>query len=364
MRLTENDIMGALLGLIDPYTGKSYVESKKVKVIQCDESNITLDVILAYPAISQMNTLQIAFQEALKSIAGKIAIHVHIKSQIIAHQVQRSVSLLPDIKNILIIASGKGGVGKSTTAANLAIALSQEGAKVGLLDADIYGPSQPLIMGLSEKKLPVSEGPLLLPLVAYGVQTISIGYLIKSDQAMIWRGPMISQALQQLLNSTAWGALDYLIIDTPPGTGDILLTLTQKVPITGAIIVTTPQDVALSSTNKGITMLNKVNIPLLGLVENMALHTCSQCGHVEHIFGQHRDKNLMEHVGLEILGSLPLETDIQVASDKGCPTVVSKPNSPSAQIYRDIALKAVAKIGEMPRDFSSKLPKVTVRNAT
>jgi ATP-binding protein involved in chromosome partitioning len=242
MRLTENDIMGALLGLIDPYTGKSYVESKKVKVIQCDESNITLDVILAYPAISQMNTLQIAFQEALKSIAGKIAIHVHIKSQIIAHQVQRSVSLLPDIKNILIIASGKGGVGKSTTAANLAIALSQEGAKVGLLDADIYGPSQPLIMGLSEKKLPVSEGPLLLPLVAYGVQTISIGYLIKSDQAMIWRGPMISQALQQLLNSTAWGALDYLIIDTPPGTGDILLTLTQKVPITGAIIVTTPKE--------------------------------------------------------------------------------------------------------------------------
>lgn len=363
MSLTENDIMGALLALVDPYTGKSYVESKKVKLIQCDENNLKLDVVLAYPVISQINAIQTAFQKALQPIAGKIAIHVNVKSQIIAHQVQRSVSLLPDIKNTLIIASGKGGVGKSTTAANLAIALSQEGAKVGLLDADIYGPSQPLIMGLSEKQLPVSEGPLLLPLIAYGVETISIGYLVKSDQAMIWRGPMISQALQQLLNSTAWGELDYLIIDTPPGTGDILLTLTQKVPITGAIIVTTPQDVALNSTNKGITMLNKVNIPLLGLVENMALHTCSQCGHVEHIFGQHRDKNLMSHVGLDLLGSLPLEADIQTAADKGCPTVVGN-KSQSAQIYRDIALKAVAKIGEMPRDFSSKLPKVTVRSAT
>jgi len=364
MSLTENDIMGALLALVDPYTGKSYVESKKVNLIQCDENNLKLDVVLAYPAMSQINAIQTAFQKALQTIASKVAIHVNVKSQIIAHQVQPSVSLLPAIKNTLIIASGKGGVGKSTTAANLAIALSQEGAKVGLLDADIYGPSQPLILGLSEKQLPVSEGPLLHPLIAYGVQTISIGYLVKSDQAMIWRGPMISQALQQLLNSTAWGELDYLIIDTPPGTGDILLTLTQKVPITGAIIVTTPQDVALSSTNKGITMLNKVNIPLLGLVENMALYTCSQCGHVDHIFGEHRDKNLMSHVGLDLLGSLPLEADIQIASDKGCPTVVSNPKSQSAQIYRDIALKAVAKIGEMPRDFSSKLPKVSVRSAT
>lgn len=359
--LTENDVVCAVKMLLDPLTGKPYVVPNAVQIVALDEQRLVLKVVLGYPALSQISSIGQTFETTLAPFAEGRKITIQIKSQIMAHQAQRGVSLLPAIKNIIIVASGKGGVGKSTVAVNLALALHLEGAKVGLLDADIYGPSLPLMLGLSGKNLPVSEGPLMQPLMAHGIEMVSIGLLVKSEQAMIWRGPMIAQALQQLLHSTAWGNLDYLVIDTPPGTGDILLTLTQKVPITGAIIVTTPQEIALNVTARGMTMLNKMNIPLLGFVENMALHTCSQCGHVEHIFGQYRDQSLAKDTPLDKLGSLPLEAGIQIASDQGCPVVITNPDSPSANIYRNIALRVAAKIAQMPRDFSSKLPKVTVR---
>ncbi|QQS16776.1 MAG: iron-sulfur cluster carrier protein ApbC [Neisseriales bacterium] len=359
--LTENAVLCAVKTLIDPLTGKPYIEPNAVQIVALNEQNLVLKVVLGYPALSQISSIYQIFETALVLFAGGRKITIQIKSQIMAHQAQRGLSLLPAIKNTIIVASGKGGVGKSTVAVNLALALHLEGAKVGLLDADIYGPSLPLMLGLSGKNLPVSEGPLMQPLMAHGIEIVSIGLLVKSDQAMIWRGPMIAQALQQLLHSTAWGNLDYLVIDTPPGTGDILLTLAQKVPITGAIIVTTPQEIALNITARGMTMLNKMNIPLLGFVENMAQHTCSQCGHVEHIFGQYHDQGLAQDAHFDKLGSLPLEAAIQAASDQGCPMVVANPDSPSANIYRDMALRVAAKIAQMPRDFSSKLPKVTVR---
>ena len=269
---------------------------------------------------------------------------------------------LKGVKNIVAVASGKGGVGKSTTAANLALALAQEGARVGLLDADIYGPSMPQMMGLVGQQPESDDGKTMHPLKAHGVQTMSIGFMIDVDSPMVWRGPMVTQALEQLLNQTNWDDLDYLVVDMPPGTGDTQLTLAQKVPVTGAIIVTTPQDIALIDARKGLKMFEKVGIPILGLVENMSIHICSKCGHEEHIFGHGGGEQMCKDYETEFLGALPLELAIREMADSGKPTVVGAPDSRTAEIYRTIARRVAVKVAERAKDMTHKFPNIVVQN--
>jgi ATP-binding protein involved in chromosome partitioning len=280
-----------------------------------------------------------------------------------AHAVQRGVQLLPGVKNIVAVASGKGGVGKSTTAVNLALALAAEGASVGLLDADIYGPSVPMMMGISGKP-DTSDGKTMEPMRNHGVQVMSIGFLVDADQAMIWRGPMATQALEQLLRQTNWQDLDYLVVDMPPGTGDIQLTLSQRVPMTGAVIVTTPQDIALLDARKGIKMFEKVGVPILGIVENMAVHVCTQCGHVEHIFGADGGRQIAAQYETEYLGAMPLALSIREQADSGRPTVVADPRGEFAGIYKALARKVAVAISAKNKDFSSKFPTITVSKDT
>jgi ATP-binding protein involved in chromosome partitioning len=321
--------------------------------------NVSFDVELGYPAKSQIPALRNALVAAAKGVAGVENVSVQITTRIVPHAVQRGVQLLPKVKNVVAVASGKGGVGKSTTAANLALALAAEGAQVGLLDADIYGPSQPMMMGIDAR--PESEdGKTMEPLENYGVQVMSIGFLVNPDDAMIWRGPMATQALEQLLRQTNWRDLDYLIVDLPPGTGDIQLTLSQRVPMTGAVIVTTPQDIALLDARKGIKMFEKVGVPILGIVENMAVHVCSNCGHTEHIFGEGGGRRLAEQYGADYLGGLPLDMKIRVQADGGKPTVVAEPDSDVAGIYKAVARQVAIKIAVKAKDFSSKFPTITV----
>ncbi|MFC3533893.1 iron-sulfur cluster carrier protein ApbC [Vogesella facilis] len=357
----DDDILAALGTLIDPDTGKPYRHAKGVSIAANDAQQLVLNVSLPYPAQSRFAAIRDEFLAALAPFAAGRQPQVNVSSQITSHSVQRGLSPLPGVKNIIAVSSGKGGVGKSTTAANLALALAAEGARVGILDADIYGPSQPLMMGLQGHKPEVNDGKLQ-PLLAYGVQTMSIGFLVDEDQAMVWRGPMVSQALQQLLNDTLWHELDYLVIDMPPGTGDVQLTLSQKVPVTGAIIVTTPQDIALLDAKKGLKMFEKVGVPVLGIVENMAMHVCSNCGHEEHIFGHGGAERMAEQYGVPVLGSLPLDLSIRLATDEGKPTVIAEPDGKLAARYQDIARKLAVKVGEKARDFSSKIPKIVIQN--
>ncbi|MDC7696442.1 iron-sulfur cluster carrier protein ApbC [Vogesella indigofera] len=360
MALTDTDILDAIADLIDEDTHKPY--RKGVSVQQNDAAHLNVRVALPYPAKSRFAAIAELFRERLAPLAGERKLSIDVVSEITSHSVQRGVPLLPGVKNIIAVSSGKGGVGKSTTAANLALALAAEGASVGILDADIYGPSQPLMMGLQGQKPEVIEGKLV-PLPAHGVQTMSIGYLVDEDQAMVWRGPMVSQALQQLLNDTLWNELDYLVIDMPPGTGDIQLTLSQKVPVTGAIIVTTPQDIALLDAKKGLKMFEKVGVPILGIVENMAMHVCSNCGHEEHIFGHGGADKMSAQYGVDVLGSLPLDLGIRLATDDGCPTVAAAPDSALAARYQQIARKVAVKVGDKARDFSGKFPKIVIQNS-
>lgn len=297
----------------------------------------------------------------LRAIPGVGNVSVSVTQKIVSHAVQRGVKLLPGVKNIIAVASGKGGVGKSTTAVNLALALAAEGATVGLLDADIYGPSQPQMLGITGR--PESpDGKSLAPMTAYGIQAMSIGFLIDVETPMVWRGPMVTSALEQLLTETRWDEVDYLVIDMPPGTGDIQLTLAQKVPVTGAVIVTTPQDIALLDARKGLKMFEKVGIPILGIVENMSLHTCSKCGHEEHIFGEGGGARMAADYDLEVLGSLPLAMQIREQADSGKPTVVSDPDGRVAEIYRDIARKVAVKIADKAKDMTAKFPSIVVQN--
>lgn len=358
----EQQMLDAVSGLIDPNTGKTYAAARAIRHPQAGADALALEVVLAYPAQSQLERVRAEFEAALTPLAAGRRVTVNVRSEILSHTVQRGLPLLPGVRNIVAVASGKGGVGKSTTAVNLALALAAEGARVGLLDADIYGPSQPLMMGLQGQRPETTDGKRIRPLVAHGVQTMSIGYLVDADQAMVWRGPMVSQALQQLLNDTEWDDLDYLVIDMPPGTGDVQLTLAQKVPVTGAVIVTTPQDIALLDARKGHTMFQKVGVPVLGLVENMAIHVCSQCGHAEHIFGEGGTQKMAADFGVEVLGSLPLDIAIRQAVDEGRPTLVADPDGAVAQVYKAIARRVAVKVGEKARDFSSKLPKIVVQN--
>lgn len=360
MPASDTDILNAIADLIDEDTGKPY--RKGVTVQQNDAAHLNLKVSLPYPAKSRFAAIAELFRTRLAPLAGERKLTVDVVSHITSHSAQRGVPLLPGVKNIIAVSSGKGGVGKSTTAANLALALAAEGASVGILDADIYGPSQPLMMGLHGQKPEIIDGKLI-PLPAHGVQTMSIGYLVDDDQAMVWRGPMVSQALQQLLNDTLWNELDYLVIDMPPGTGDIQLTLSQKVPVTGAIVVTTPQDIALIDAKKGLKMFEKVGVPILGIVENMAMHTCSNCGHEEHIFGHGGAEKMGEQYGVEVLGSLPLDLSIRQSTDQGCPSVIAEPDGAIAIRYQQIARKVAVKVGEKARDFSGKFPKIVIQNS-
>ncbi len=363
MAITAQHIQDALQGVVDPNTGKDFVSSKCVKNLQVQDGDVSFDVELGYPAKSQIPGFRKALIAAAKGLPGVENVSVNVTTKITSHAVQRGVQLLPSVKNIIAVASGKGGVGKSTTAVNLALALAAEGANVGILDADIYGPSQPMMMGIEGRPESV-DGQTMEPLENYGVQVISIGFLIDKDEAMIWRGPMATQALEQLLRQTNWKDLDYLIVDMPPGTGDIQLTLSQRVPMTGAVIVTTPQDIALLDARKGIKMFEKVGVPILGIVENMAVHVCSNCGHVEHIFGADGGKKMAAEYGMDYLGALPLKMQIREQADSGRPTVIADPDGEVAGLYKAVARQVAIKIAAKAKDFSSKFPTIKVSKDT
>ena len=363
MALTDKDIMDALKGVIDPNTNTDFVSGKCIRNLRVDGGAVRFDLEMSYPAHSQVPQFVEALSQAARSLPGVAQVDITPRLNVIAHAVQRGVQLLPGVKNIVAVASGKGGVGKSTTAANLALALASEGARVGLLDADIYGPSQPMMMGIEGK--PTSEdGKTMEPLENYGVQVMSIGFLVAQDEAMIWRGPMATQALEQLLRQTHWKDLDYLVVDMPPGTGDIQLTLSQRVPLTGAVVVTTPQDIALLDARKGIKMFEKVGVPILGIVENMAVHVCSQCGHAEHIFGVDGGRKMASEYGMDYLGALPLAMQIRVQADGGKPTVAADPDGDVAAIYKAVARKVAVAIAGKNKDFSSKFPTITISKNT
>ncbi len=360
---TNDDILAALKAVIDPNTGKDFVSTKSVKNLTVSEGDVAFDVELGYPAKSQIPGFRKALIAAAKGVAGVENVSCNVNIKITAHAAQRGVALMPTVKNIVAVASGKGGVGKSTTAVNLALALAAEGAKVGLLDADIYGPSQPMMMGIEGR--PESEdGQTMEPMENYGVQVMSIGFLVAQDEAMVWRGPMATQALEQLIRQTNWKDLDYLIVDMPPGTGDIQLTLSQRVPMTGAVIVTTPQDIALLDAKKGIKMFEKVGVPILGIVENMAVHICTKCGHTEHIFGEDGGKKMAAEYNMDYLGALPLDMQIRLQADNGRPTVVSDPDGDVAGIYKAIARQVAIKIAAKAKDFSSKFPSIKISKDT
>ena len=361
MSLTDADVRAALSQIVDPNTGKDLVAGKSARNIRVDGSDISVDVELGYPAKSQIDPIRREVIAKLRALPGAGNVSANVYQKIVAHAVQRGVKTLPNVKNIIAIASGKGGVGKSTTAVNLALALAAEGASVGMLDADIYGPSQPTMLGIAGR--PESrDGKSLEPMVGHGIQASSIGFMIDPDTPMVWRGPMVTQALEQLLRDTNWRDLDYLVIDMPPGTGDIHLTLAQKIPVTGAVIVTTPQDIALLDARKGLKMFEKVGVPILGIVENMAMHVCSNCGHVEHIFGQGGGERMSKEYDVEYLGGLPLDIKIREQADSGKPTVVADPDGPVAAIYRQIARRVAVKIAEKARDMSLKIPSIVVQN--
>ena len=361
--VTQELLLQALQTVVDPNTGKDFVSTKSIKNMSLTDGDVVFDVELGYPAKSQIAGFRKELIAAARSVAGVQNVSVNVSTKITAHAVQRGVALLPNVKNIVAVASGKGGVGKSTTAVNLALALAAEGASVGLLDADIYGPSLPMMMGI-EGRPECLDGTNMEPMESYGVQVMSIGFLVAKDEAMIWRGPMATQALEQLLRQTNWKDLDYLIVDMPPGTGDIQLTLSQRVPMTGAVIVTTPQDIALLDARKGIKMFEKVGVPILGIVENMAVHVCTQCGHVEHIFGADGGKNMALEYKMDYLGALPLNMQIRLQADSGKPTVVSDPDSDVAALYKSVARKVAVSIAAKNKDFSSKFPSIKISKDT
>ena len=362
MSVTVENVQKSLQSVIDPNTGKDLITTKSAKNIKVDGSDVSLDVVLGYPARSQIDLIRKLVIEALKQLPGVGNVSANVTMAIVAHSVQRGVKLLPNVKNIIAVSSGKGGVGKSTTAVNLALALAAEGANVGILDADIYGPSQPTMLGVCGRPETIVENTLE-PLKGHGLQVMSIGFLIDEDNPMVWRGPMATSAMEQLLQQTNWQNLDYLIVDMPPGTGDIQLTLSQKVPVTGAIVVTTPQDIALLDAKKGLKMFEKVGIPILGIVENMSIYVCPNCNHQEHIFGQGGGQKMCDQYGVDFLGSLPLNLSIREDADSGKPTVAADPDGAISAIYKAIARKIAIQVADMSKDMTSKFPNIVVTNS-
>ena len=361
MALTEADVLARLATVVDPFAGRDFVAAKSVKRVQIDGNDVAVDIVIGYPAKSQHGHLRKLVGDALAALPAIGRVTVNLTQKVSAHAVQRGVKLVPGVKNIVAVASGKGGVGKSTTAANLALALAAEGAQVGVLDADIYGPSQPTMLGITGRP-ESTDGKTIEPMEAYGIQAMSIGFLIDVDTPMVWRGPMVTQALEQLLKDTRWRDLDYLIVDMPPGTGDIQLTLSQKVPVTGAVIVTTPQDIALMDARKGLKMFEKVGVPIVGVVENMSIHVCSNCGHAEHIFGSGGAERMCRDYDVPFLGGLPLDIRIREQADSGRPTVVADPDGKIADIYREIARKTAVAVARKAEDFSARFPSIVVQN--
>ena len=361
MSQANEALIRQLLGaLIDPHTGAPLAEA--VRAIGVDGARVSVDLQLGYPAAGAIDGLAMQVRQALEADPAIASAAVSISSRIHVHKVQGTLAPLPNVKNIIVVASGKGGVGKSTVSANLALALQAEGAKVGVLDADIYGPSQPRMLGVGGR--PESpDGKRITPMQAHGLAVMSIGFLVEEDTPMIWRGPMVTQAMMQLLNDTLWEQLDYLVVDLPPGTGDIQLTLSQKVPVAGAVIVTTPQDIALLDARKALKMFEKVDVPVLGIVENMATHVCSNCGHEEHIFGEGGGARMAAQYTVPYLGSLPLDIRIREQADSGRPTVVAIPESELAARYREIARNTAGRLSRQPRNKSLGLGKIVVQGA-
>jgi ATP-binding protein involved in chromosome partitioning len=361
MAVSQSQVEAALTEVVDPYLDKDLVSAKAVKNIAISGNAVTVDVVLGYPAKGHADSLAAAVRGKIAALDGTVKTTVNVSWKIEAHGVQKGVKAIGSIKNIIAVASGKGGVGKSTVSVNLALALAVEGATVGILDADIYGPSQPRMLG-SQQKPESKDGNSIEPVVSHGLQSMSIGYLVDEETPMIWRGPMVTQALEQLLRDTNWKELDYLIVDLPPGTGDTQLTLAQKVPVTGAIIVTTPQDIALLDARKGLKMFEKVEIPVLGIVENMSTHICSKCGHEEHIFGEGGGARMAKQYDVDLLGQLPLDIRIREETDGGKPTVVADPECKIALIYRDVARRVSAKLSLQKKDYASKFPNIVIQN--
>jgi ATP-binding protein involved in chromosome partitioning len=359
----ETRLMNALQAVSDPLTGKDWVSTRQVNSLSVQGTQVVLGITLGYPAQSLWPQYTELVSQALCQVEGISSVQVHWQTKVIAHAFPRGMTALPGVKNIVAVASGKGGVGKSTTAVNLALSLAAEGARVGMLDADIYGPSQPLMMGVSGK--PDSpDGKTITPPINHGIQVMSIGLLVDDAAPTIWRGPMATQALDQLLKLSNWGEpgepLDYLIVDMPPGTGDIHLTICQRAPLTAAVVITTPQDIALLDARKGLRMFEKVSVPVLGVIENMAVYHCPQCGHEAHIFGEHGGQTLADEGHVRLLGSLPLDLKIREQADSGRPTLISDPDSRAAQLYKDIARQMAALLSLLPKDYSSKMPGVAV----
>jgi ATP-binding protein involved in chromosome partitioning len=356
----ETALREKLSTYLDPYLEQSLGDAKAIVSVSSDEKSVRVELVLGFPCADYLAELQPALESHLGSLLSGARLELTLKSQITAHAVQRTLKPLERVKNVVAVASGKGGVGKSTTAANLALAWAAQGAKVGLLDADIYGPSQPQMMGLSGQKPVSADGKHMTPLRAHGVEVMSIGFMINPEEPMAWRGPMVTQALTQLLGDTLWGDLDYLVVDMPPGTGDIQLTLAQRVPVSGAVIVTTPQDIALLDARKGLKMFEKVEVRVLGVVENMSMHVCSQCGHVEHIFGAGGGASMAAQYGVRLLGELPLDIRIREDADGGSPTVASEPGSERARAYLQMARRTAARLATLNKDYSRAFPKITV----
>ena len=359
--VTVEAVQGVLKSLIDPNTNVDFVTAKNIKNLKVEDGDISLDIVLGYPAKSQFDAIRKAAINSLRNLPGVKNVSVNVTSQIVAHAVQRGVKLLPGVKNIIAVASGKGGVGKSTTAVNLALALAAEGAQVGVLDADIYGPSQPMMLGITGRPDSLEENTIE-PMEGHGLQASSIGFLIDDDAPMVWRGPMVTSALEQLLRQTRWRDLDYLVVDMPPGTGDIQLTLSQKVPVTGSVIVTTPQDIALLDARKGLKMFEKVGVPIVGIIENMSTYVCPSCGHEEHVFGTGGGEKMCKDYGVEFLGALPLNLSIREQADAGRPTVIADPDGAISAIYKNIARRVAIRVAALSKDMSSKFPNIVVQN--
>ena len=356
--LSQENVEKMLSTVVDKHNSQDIVSSKSIKAINIDGDKLSIEVILKYPANSYHEELKQAIREVL-SDSGASELDISISSKIASHATQNGANALPGIKNIIVIASGKGGVGKSTTSVNLALALHSEGARVAILDADIYGPSQPRMLGVKDLRPEGSENGNMIPVPAHGIQSMSIGYLVDEATPMVWRGPMVTQALDQLIRKTEWENIDYMIIDMPPGTGDTQLTISQKIPVSGAVIVTTPQDIALIDAKKGLAMFEKVNIPILGIIENMSMHICSNCGHAEAIFGHGGGENMASDSGVNFLGALPLEINIRIDADDGTPTVVKDPNGKTAEIYKAIARKLAALLS-LQNESVGAFPNITI----
>jgi ATP-binding protein involved in chromosome partitioning len=362
MAITEASVRAAIESFVEPNLQQSLAQAQALRELALAGDRLRVRIELGFPTLGYSHSLQSALQAHLRAHGIDVPLTLELTSTIRPHAVQRTLKPLVGVKNIVAVASGKGGVGKSTVAVNLALAWAAGGAQVGILDADIYGPSQPLMLGLTGQHPSSPDGKLIRPLRAHGLVAMSIGFLVDPAQAVVWRGPMVTSALTQLLGETEWGELDYLVVDMPPGTGDIQLTLAQRVPVAGAIIVTTPQDIALADARKGLAMFEKVSIPVLGIIENMSVHVCSHCGHVEHIFGAGGGARLAAENGVALLGELPLDVRIREQADGGRPTVVADPEGPAAQAYISAARRAAAVLSLRERDRSALFPKIVVED--